>query len=308
MKRSEILGALTLVSAAVIFFLVFYGTDEEAQKQQPEQAPTQHAQVNHQPPPDLSALINAKEKKQQGDKQESSQDQSSGEEKSASESQGNEQQSVAAQDTKDQKGQADDESDAAASTESEDSSDSESAASDEEDSSESADNKPKKESSGNDEEKSSSGGASHTVSKGETLCGISKKYYGDSSRWKKILAANSDVLDKPENLRVGMELAIPGASSKQSAEESSPEQEESESTGSPASSASKSDSGPFLLSGVCREKLYQVKKGDTLYGIAKKLYDDGDQWKKLLKANSDRLDDANDLKAGMKLVVPKEEE
>jgi nucleoid-associated protein YgaU len=54
-----------------------------------------------------------------------------------------------------------------------------------------------------------SGGSEHLVQPGETLGAISKKYYGTTTRWKAILEANSDQLDKPEKLRAGMTLHIP---------------------------------------------------------------------------------------------------
>lgn len=55
----------------------------------------------------------------------------------------------------------------------------------------------------------SSGATEHTVQPGETLGAISKRYYGTTTRWKAILAANSDQLDKPEKLRPGMTIHIP---------------------------------------------------------------------------------------------------
>lgn len=52
-------------------------------------------------------------------------------------------------------------------------------------------------------------GTVHTVQPGETLGAISKRYYGTTTRWKAILEANTDQLDKPERLRAGMKLHIP---------------------------------------------------------------------------------------------------
>jgi nucleoid-associated protein YgaU len=49
----------------------------------------------------------------------------------------------------------------------------------------------------------------HTVSKGETLSGISQKYYGTSSKWQKILEANRNVIKNPANLIPGTKLIIP---------------------------------------------------------------------------------------------------
>jgi len=328
MKSSEILGALTLVSAAVIFFLVFYGTDEQAQQPQPEpeKEPVQQTQVDIDSPPELSALINSRGSSQDPSAAEDSsnegseQNQSDSDDQADAQSADGNQQSQPASDSKDTEDEStdggesgadksvkEDDKDKVASASSESSS--EGANSNVDNSADGGDEKAEQEDADSDAEESSSGGAVHTVSKGETLCGISREYFGSPSRWKKILTANSDILDKPENLRVGMKLVIPGASNKQTAEKASKKQKESKSTSSsnPAPKAKKASGGPFLLSSVSREKLYRVKKGDTLYGIAKKLYDDPSEWKSLLKANKDRIDGPSDLRVGMKLVVPSEE-
>ncbi len=47
---------------------------------------------------------------------------------------------------------------------------------------------------------------------------------------------------------------------------------------------------------------YTVKKGDTLYGIAKQKYGDGKQWKKIAAANPGVT--ASNLKVGQTLVIP----
>lgn len=49
-------------------------------------------------------------------------------------------------------------------------------------------------------------------------------------------------------------------------------------------------------------KLYTVKKGDTLQGIAMKEYDDAREWRRIAKTNN--LNDPMELRPGMKLLVP----
>ena len=53
------------------------------------------------------------------------------------------------------------------------------------------------------------GGRSYTVKVGDTLASISRKFYKTSGHWNKILNANKDKIDNPENLKVGQTLTIP---------------------------------------------------------------------------------------------------
>ena len=53
------------------------------------------------------------------------------------------------------------------------------------------------------------GGRSHTVAKGETLYGISVKYYGTGSKRKDIFNANRDIMSKETDLKPGMQIRIP---------------------------------------------------------------------------------------------------
>jgi nucleoid-associated protein YgaU len=50
---------------------------------------------------------------------------------------------------------------------------------------------------------------SYTVQSGDTLSNISSQVYGTKTRWKDILAANSDVLKSPKDLKPGQVLKIP---------------------------------------------------------------------------------------------------
>ena len=53
------------------------------------------------------------------------------------------------------------------------------------------------------------GGRYHTVQKKETLCQISRQYYGSPSKWKDIYAANRSEIGDPNKIRVGQKLMIP---------------------------------------------------------------------------------------------------
>lgn len=47
-----------------------------------------------------------------------------------------------------------------------------------------------------------------------------------------------------------------------------------------------------------------VAKGDTLYGLARKYYNDQRRWKDIQQANSDRISDPNVIFVGQELVIP----
>ncbi len=128
----------------------------------------------------------------------------------------------------------------------------------------------------------------HIVQKGETLSTISKEHYGTAGRWKQILQANQDVLSDPRRLMPDMKLTIPAVAN-------APEQD-SRSTASRALSSRTSASSD--------ERTHVVREGDNFYRIAQKYYDDGSQWKKLLRANSELVSDPQDLRPGMKVRVP----
>ncbi len=49
---------------------------------------------------------------------------------------------------------------------------------------------------------------------------------------------------------------------------------------------------------------YEVKKGDTLWKIAKEHYGDGNLYPEIFKANQDVLSDPDKIKVGQKLRIP----
>lgn len=49
----------------------------------------------------------------------------------------------------------------------------------------------------------------HDVVSGDTLSGISKKYYGDANKYMKIFEANKPMLSNPDKIYPGQKLRIP---------------------------------------------------------------------------------------------------
>ncbi len=54
----------------------------------------------------------------------------------------------------------------------------------------------------------------HTVTRGDTLSKIAKKYYGDAMRYPEIFDANVPMLTHPDKIYPGQVLRIPGADAK----------------------------------------------------------------------------------------------
>ncbi len=127
----------------------------------------------------------------------------------------------------------------------------------------------------------------HTVEKGETLSAISKKYYGTVANWTKIQEANKGTVPDPRKLLPGTKLVIPKPAVL--------------SVERPASAAA-----PALAASTVRDagRVHLVAKGDTLWRIAMKYYDDGTRWKEILAANRELVAQETDLKAGMELRIP----
>ncbi len=51
----------------------------------------------------------------------------------------------------------------------------------------------------------------YTVKGGDTLWAISERFYGDGSQWPRIHEANRDLIEDPDVIQPGWDLAIPPA-------------------------------------------------------------------------------------------------
>ena len=51
-------------------------------------------------------------------------------------------------------------------------------------------------------------------------------------------------------------------------------------------------------------QLYTVQKGDTLYQLARRFYNDQARWRDIWEANRDRISNPDRLSVGMQLVIP----
>jgi peptidoglycan endopeptidase LytF len=129
----------------------------------------------------------------------------------------------------------------------------------------------------------------YTVRAGDTLEGLSRRFLDDGSKWQSIVAANPGL--SPTSLKIGQKIAIPTSKSASAA---------------PSSGGSASaNSAPANSAGSAAANTYTVLKGDTLMGIARKVYGSDADWRKILEANATQLrGDATAIQPGMKLSIP----
>ena len=119
--------------------------------------------------------------------------------------------------------------------------------------------------------------ASYTVKPGDTLIGIARRQLGNAERWREIHELNADRIGPNAILKVDMKIKLPIQA-----------QAQSRST-KPYQTAS---SG----------KVYVVEPGDTLGEISTKLLGTSKRVDEFVSLN--HLEDANDIRDGMKLKVP----
>ncbi|MEA3366739.1 MAG: LysM peptidoglycan-binding domain-containing protein [Planctomycetota bacterium] len=163
----------------------------------------------------------------------------------------------------------------------------------------------------------------HLVAKGETLTTIARRYYGaDAARlWRRIWEANKDRLPDPDRLATGQSLVIPGLP----AETSPAEVEVADAAGTSHAEGDRGsghsvtlddlahrfrvrlDEGEVAGDPVEPPPTYTVAKGDTFYGIARKVYGDASLARKLVRKNRGRVPDARRLRVGQKILLLEEE-
>ncbi len=135
-----------------------------------------------------------------------------------------------------------------------------------------------------------SGGAHTTyrVAPGDTLSKIAKRFYGDARRYYPIIKANRDRLPNPDVLPLGVVLRIPRLNGEKA-------QAHEPRSGGARARTTTSRAG----------ESYVVKPGDTLYRIAKQLLGSGSRYRAIYEANRDRMRSPDDLRVGMRLVIPR---
>lgn len=167
----------------------------------------------------------------------------------------------------------------------------------------------------------------HKVAKGESLYALAERYYGDGSQYRRIVEANPEAIRDPSNIRVGAELVIPGTEAAAAVAAGDARRTGGGLAGTvptprgdspryvevtPADLAEtlrtlvRPARRPEDAGGVAPDRVYVVRRGDTLTRIAREqLRDDSPEAvRRIFEANQDRLESPDDVPAGVELVIP----
>ena len=125
----------------------------------------------------------------------------------------------------------------------------------------------------------------YTVVKGDNLTRISRRFYGDDSMVKPIFTANARALKSPDLIKVGQVLYLParGAASVRTVSHRP---------------------RPAAVARRMTPKTHKVKKGESLFLIAKRIYGKGSKWVKIYEANKAKLKNPDRVREGMVLTIP----
>lgn len=127
---------------------------------------------------------------------------------------------------------------------------------------------------------------SYTIQPDDNLWNIATHFYGRGYLYKHIERRNPGVKIQP-----GKTLIIPA-----------PPPKKRTSANTKLRSANPAPAGEATRSRLS-SKMYTVKKGETLWEIARRAYGDPTQYPRIQKANP-HLKSADDVKAGTKILIP----
>ncbi len=108
----------------------------------------------------------------------------------------------------------------------------------------------------------------HVVQTQEDVWSLATRYYGDARQWQRIVDANPDLIDQPDDLQIGWRLVIPGVAS--------------------------SDGTSVII----------VARGDSLSKISARYLGDGDRWPEIFALNQDVIENPNLIYRSWRLRIP----
>jgi nucleoid-associated protein YgaU len=113
------------------------------------------------------------------------------------------------------------------------------------------------------------------VRKGDTLAKISKRFYGSTQEFQRIILANKSIKSHKTSLKIGQKIIIPSNKKSKKQKVSSK-----------------------------KKRIITVKRGDTLNIIAQRFYGNSMKFKGIIRANTKIKSSKTRLKLGQKIIVP----
>jgi nucleoid-associated protein YgaU len=124
----------------------------------------------------------------------------------------------------------------------------------------------------------------------DTLSQLAERHLGSSRHWKALLETNRDQLQSAQDLRPGMTLRLPKV-----------EQPAAQS----AAPAAPAPTRAPIAATARNVTIYKVKPGDNLLSIAEATLGDRGKWRDIHRANLQTIPNADDVEAGLTLVIPR---
>lgn len=134
----------------------------------------------------------------------------------------------------------------------------------------------------------------HKVAEGESLYGIAAKYYGDGNLWPELAKANTDRVNAQGHVLIGVVLQIPTRGGQPPVTVPT---EPRIASNTPEQTRQTSENAGYGL--------YTIKNGDTLSEISQELMGTMRRMNELIELNRDQINDADDIRVGMKLRYPR---
>lgn len=134
----------------------------------------------------------------------------------------------------------------------------------------------------------------HTVDEGESLYAIAQRYYGNGNLWPELAKANAGKVNSEGHVLIGAELVIPARDGSPLSIPSAQTQQTRTAQAPTTQAATNEQFGTYV-----------VQKGDTLSEISQELMGTVRRMNELIKINGDQINDADDIRVGMKLRYPR---
>jgi nucleoid-associated protein YgaU len=139
---------------------------------------------------------------------------------------------------------------------------------------------------------------SHPVRPGESLFVIADRYYGDGNLWRDLARHNQDRVKPDGTVNAGVMLRIPDRADLTGRPAGSPSLPTATPTDPPRAPSTPRQEPP------ARQRTYTVASGDTLGDISMATLGTSRRWREIYNLNKDRIDDPNNVRAGLVLVLP----